>query len=55
MIAGMPLRLYRVVYIIPVAEGLEAQRHIEVQGGREVVACDDLERDMLNTLQAGND
>jgi hypothetical protein len=52
----MALGLYGIFCIVSVAERLEAQRHIEVrQGGGEVVACDDLERDMLDTLQAGDD
>jgi hypothetical protein len=55
MVCRMALGFDSIFYIISVPDRLEAQRDIKVQGGGEVIACDDLERDMFNTLQAGND
>lgn len=51
----LPLGRRVALGVIRVPDGLELGRDSRVRGGREVLACDDLQRNMLEAMQARND
>ena len=51
----LPLRRRVLFRVIRVPDGLELGRDSRMGRGREVLACDDLQRDMLEAMQARDD